>query len=1396
MSNALQCLFFGSCLLTALLMSCYTASLTNPFDRLPPELRRGIFDIVVLATPETLVRNRTRACFICAAWKAFLESVPSYWTFTLVDSIIAPSSILRFIALAKSLPLEFRIVLTSDAVLSLTYLAPFLIRAVRLVIESDRADTLLRLRETFRGLSAPALTYFAASMHHIPNDYAQFVLPPLATPPWFYGPHKYLETLHLNCIPVPFMGLDFPRLLELSLSGRHYRYSVDAAQLGGLIANSPLLRSLAIRRLHCEGVLAPSVPLVIRSSSIEELELSFSYTNSTLLLASAFVFPALSKLTVDVMTMEDAAFLFGLPSATLSIVTTLVIRNRHMRADPFPFPSSALLMRFHNVTSLDLRRCCAWVFPELLSVASQYSASTGSKVLPCLASLTVNRVSLDDLISFVILYGACEGSDGSHSVLRRIRSSSCLCDYSFTTGIVANREWLTSHFLVLTLAQYVRPTHNPKTRLRYRSKFCFCSSDWMWFLMSIPELWTTIDIDKDISPAAVLRFIRSAGALPLKMCIVLDSDDPILGLEYLEPFMPRVSVLRIESDRAESVFRLRQTFWALSAPNARSFSVNLKRSPRSSMDPTPIINLPWFPGRAFRVEVMHLGFCTVVPFWDCVTFPALRRLCVWGMHHKYSATSAMLKSVVEKSPNLRLLTLRGFSCSGLFPDPPVITSSSVENLEVSWAHNDSMSLLLRTFVFPHLTNFTVDLCSQFHVQNLMAVPLPLLSTVTELKVLNPRRPDRSSEFTAITIFGMFPSLTVLDLSGSRPPLFVEFAEAACSFAAANPGVNLIPGLRSLVLSKADLHDITDLAILYGARSWRDGSDLNHVLNPKVVHGLQLTPLPSLNLGTTIARFPRHNTMNTKPLPLPFSARSLSFRYNGTVDWDISPVPSGQHGILVIAYYMTSYVAKFHQNASHLDVASCNRFRPPVTRPLRFFLSVGYGSFRSILGFANFFAASSLFDRIPNELRRVIFDDVLKSARSRLRLRSKICVCSSDWMEFVMSVPEYWQVIVVDSIIAPSSILRFIDLARALPLEFRIVLASSGPVLSLHYLSTFILRAVRLTVESDRMDTMLRLRQSFLGLSAPALTYFSVGLERQALSYAGNSASPPLTLPWFDGGHDSLEVLDLHCAAVPFTVLTFPRLHSLRIGGYHLFHPVAALVGAVIRGSPRLKVLTIENLHYTPEQPPATSLPILSFSIEELDLAFRDNHATQAAFLVSTFQFPSLTKLTVDVCHRRHVAEIRSLPAALLSAVTALVFRNSCRRFPPFVFLDTSILLRFSRVTSIDIRSSLPHVFDELLLSASHYKASAGVNLLPHLASLTIRGEPSEGILKFASLYGANVDHDGSDLVLRRIRAAACDCQEPAIDVLVTRSWLTAHLLDYAVDIFSFTRLFSAARLRK
>ncbi|KAJ6497125.1 hypothetical protein C8R47DRAFT_1069175 [Mycena vitilis] len=849
----------------------------------------------------------------------------------------------------------------------------------------------------------------------------------------------------------------------------------------------------------------------------------------------------------------------------------------------------------------------------------------------------------------------------------------------------------------------------------------------MWFLVSIPELWTSIDIDKNISPAAILRFIRRAGALPLKMCIVLDSEDPILDLQYLEPFMPRVSFLRIESDRAESVFRLRQTFWALSAPNARSISVNFKRPPRSIMDPTPVINLPWLPGRAFRVVVMHLGFCTVAPYWDGVTFPALRTLCVWG---KYSATSAMLKSVVEKSPKLRLLTLRGFSCSGLFPNPPVITSSSIEKLEVSWAHNDSMSLLLRTFIFPHLANFTVDLCSQFHVQNLMAVPLSLLSTVTALKVLNPQRPDRTSEFIAITIFWMFPSLTVLDLSGSRPPLFVEFAEAACSFTAANPGANLIPGLRSLILGKVDLQDLTDLAILYGARSWRDGSDLAIVLRTIRMSSC-LCPhentVPMLSQRNWLSLHISDFTVDTEPR-----------LYSGNSN--VSPVPFGQHGALVVTVYITSV-------------------------------------------FDQLFAASSVFDRIPNELRRSIFDDVLRSAHSRLRLRHKICVCSSDWMEFVMSVPEYWQLIVVDPIIAPSSILRFIHLARTLPLEFRIVLSSSGPVLSLHYLSPFVLRAVRLTVESDRMDTMLRLRQAFLGLSAPALTYFSVDLQRQASSYGGPS-SPTLSLPWFDGGHGSLEVLNLYCAAVPFTVLTFPRLHSLRVGGNHLFHPVATLVGAVIRGSPLLKVLTIENLHYTPEQPPSTSVPILSSSIEELDLTFRDNHAAHAAFLVSTFQFPYLTKLTVDVCHPRHVDAIRSLPSGLLSAVTTVVFRNSCRRFPPFVCLDISLLLRFSHVTSIDIRPSLPHVFDELLLSASAYKASAGSNVLPHLASLTIRGEPWEGILKFACLYGANVDHDGSDLVLRCVRAAACDCQEPSIDVLTSRSWLIAHLLDYAVDIFS------------
>ncbi|KAJ7626388.1 hypothetical protein DFH06DRAFT_1142107 [Mycena polygramma] len=367
---------------------------------------------------------------------------------------------------------------------------------------------------------------------------------------------------------------------------------------------------------------------------------------------------------------------------------------------------------------------------------------------------------------------------------------------------------------------------NPKRRVRYRTKFCFCSSDWMRFLMCIPELWSTITVDNDVPPSFVLRFIENAGTLPLEFIIVLDSADPVLSLDYLAPFMHQVDVLRIESDSDETLFRLRQSFHALSAPNARVFTISLKRIPRSGhrSPPPPLITLPWFPGPAAALTYMVVGASAAIPFYN-VGFPALRRLCIWGFDPRYTVGAAMVKTVIQSSPVLRVLTLRRFCCTGLTGDLPVIYSSSVKEIELSWAYDNSLSLLVSSFDFPLLTKFTVDLCGPDHVQDVLAVPLSLFSTVTDLIVLNPRKPQRSSYVPATLMFQMFPSLTFLDLSGSRPPLFLEFFDAASGFAASNHGDNLIPALQTLLLPSVDPGDVIALTKLYGARSWSDGADL-------------------------------------------------------------------------------------------------------------------------------------------------------------------------------------------------------------------------------------------------------------------------------------------------------------------------------------------------------------------------------------------------------------------------------------------------------------------------------------------------------------------------------------------------------------------------------------------
>ncbi|KAJ7615684.1 hypothetical protein DFH06DRAFT_1343650 [Mycena polygramma] len=413
-------------------------------DRLPRELRRIVYDIVLDHQQLLPFRSRARVCSTCRSWRDFVEATPAYWTVIPVDSVTPASFVLRWAALADTLPLEFTIVLnSSEPVLPLGYLLAFLLRAGRLTIESDRCDTLTRLRQTFHGLSTPALTYFAATLHRVPSSYAQFVLPPVDEP-WFpdAGADSTLEILDLNCCPLPFPRLIYPRLRELYLSGRHYRYNIDAAHLAVVMSAGP-----------------PDV----HSSSVQELDLTFSHTDDTVLLASTFDFPALSKLTIDVTSLRDAVYLAQMPPATLSTVSALVFRKRLLRRDPFTILSPDLLTRFYNVTSLDIRLCHSWIFPQLLTSVSQHAAATGATLLPRLSSLSVHRVSLDDLTAFAVLYGASDDDDGTRSVLRHIRTTACLCARSLAADAVGKRQWLTAHvldFVVVFFAHGTDPNYD------------------------------------------------------------------------------------------------------------------------------------------------------------------------------------------------------------------------------------------------------------------------------------------------------------------------------------------------------------------------------------------------------------------------------------------------------------------------------------------------------------------------------------------------------------------------------------------------------------------------------------------------------------------------------------------------------------------------------------------------------------------------------------------------------------------------------------------------------------------------------------------------------------------------------------------------------------------------
>ncbi|KAJ7698795.1 hypothetical protein B0H16DRAFT_1749580 [Mycena metata] len=384
-------------------------------------------------------------------------------------------------------------------------------------------------------------------------------------------------------------------------------------------------------------------------------------------------------------------------------------------------------------------------------------------------------------------------------------------------------------------------------------------------------------------------------------------------------------------------------------------------------------------------------------------------------------------------------------------------------------------------------------------------------------------------------------------------------------------------------------------------------------------------------------------------------------------------------------------------------------------------------------------AASLFSLLPLELCIMIFDLVLHPGQAQLRIRHKVCRASSQWLRFLQQHGRYWNRVYVDFRFPRELILRYIKLAGTVPLHFHISLKSSDPVVNLAYLAPHVAGATHFTVETDNDDTMQQLYDTFKGISGPNLRFFAVFFRsphrrfRVPVDY-----TPLLPRPWFGdaalaaNNTQSIQVLHLCCAVIPFTHLVFPNLRVLRLWGVHPGYSLdVQSLHAVITNSPRLTDVTLRRFSCTGLRAP--NLPLIhSSTVRSLELGFASDGSI--SLLAALFVFPELLDLTVEISSEAHMEQLLNVPPPLLSRVGKLLIRNPLRYARAFHFPADQLFVLFPGLTILDIQHSRSWVFRNLLRDAQVFVTANGRNLIPQLRQLYMGYAPVEDIFRFANLY--------------------------------------------------------------
>jgi hypothetical protein len=423
--------------------------------------------------------------------------------------------------------------------------------------------------------------------------------------------------------------------------------------------------------------------------------------------------------------------------------------------------------------------------------------------------------------------------------------------------------------------------------------------------------------------------------------------------------------------------------------------------------------------------------------------------------------------------------------------------------------------------------------------------------------------------------------------------------------------------------------------------------------------------------------------------------------------------------------------------------------------------------------------SSLFIGLPNELKRAISDEVLSDKTAFLRMRHILCALCTSWLYFIWSTPQYWNTIRVNSRIPKEGVIRFLELAGELPIDFQLKLITNADLNDLSYILPFFSRASDITMTSSDRVSLSRLHDLFKGVRASGVRYFGAFIRRSDGYMDRNRDYSVTAHPWFGGTHHNLEVLHLQCTVLPFINLVFPSLREFRLWGSHPLHAIDITdLSSIILASPSLREVAFGRFSCEGVDDPNIS-SISSPTITALELAFSKDGSIRQ--LASVFDFPSLVHFTVHVSNEMDVQDLLYLPVRLFTNITHLTIRNPSVRAWPFRLSSPRVFPLFAALTVLNIRGSRSAVFLDLLNTAEQHALYSALPFIPRLSVLTMNYGPVDGIRCFAGFFGACEDSSGDHMVLRSIHAGNYGVSSSInrlIYLMPDYLWLVMHVVDF------------------